>query len=110
VHEKSSVNKPTGQDLKRLWAVKTLHNLDKADIKCEKNRFTLALEAAKAEGGSERVAYRILHDEKNWVMHRFLPHGQSGRHYKIWSMLDDPGTLAFIHEKRATLGESEYEL
>jgi hypothetical protein len=68
---------------------------------------TLALEAAQAEGGHERVALRILHDEKNWVKYRFLPHGQGGRHFKIWTMLDDPGTLAFIHEKRALLGESK---
>ncbi|KAA8893964.1 hypothetical protein FN846DRAFT_460178 [Sphaerosporella brunnea] len=104
--KKSDANKPHGQDLKRLWAVKTLHYLDKADVNCEKNRMTLAREAAKAEGGNEHVARRILRDEKDWVMYRFVPHGQWGRHFKIWTMLDDPGTLAFIHEKRATLGEN----
>jgi hypothetical protein len=105
--KKSDLNKPTGQDFKRLWAVKAMHYLDKADVNCEKSRMTLARDAAKTEGGNEYVVRRILHDEKNWVKYRFLPHGQCGRHFKIWTMLDDPGTLGFIHEKRALLGESK---
>jgi hypothetical protein len=105
--KKSAVNKPMGQDFKRLWAVKTMHYLDKADVNCEKSRMTLARDAAKTEGENEYVVRRILHDEKNWVKYRFLPHGQCGRHFKIWIMLDDPGTLGFIHEKCALLGESK---